>query len=205
MDLQADRPRLDRALRGPRDVRSGRGLQTEVHRQALERLEGADHPPRGLLEPGRHERGDAGRQGDGNESGTQKMDVRVDRAGRDEQAMAGDRPGPGADRQVDAVHDVRVAGPPDTHDAAVLDADVGLDDPDQRIDDDRAADHGVELALGRRAVVLAHPRAQVLRVAPQDLIGGLGQVRFDPYPEIGIAQSHPVADRGPVSERVLLP
>ena len=89
-------------------------------------------------------------------------------------------------------------------DAAVLDTDVGLDDPDQRIDDDRATDHGVELALGRRAVVLAHPRAEVLRVAPQDLIGGLGQVVFDPDPEVGIAQSHPIADRGPVSECVFL-
>src|SRR5207247_5865734 len=74
-----------------------------------------------------------------------------------------------------------------------------------RIDDDRATDHGVELALGRRAIVLAHPRAEVLRVAPEHLIGGLGQVVFDPDPEVGIAQSHPVADRGSVSERVFLP
>src|SRR2546421_10306550 len=112
------------------------------------------------------------------------MDGRVARAGSDEQAMTGDRPGPRADSQVDAVHDVRVAGPSDTHDAAVLDADVGLDDPDQGIDDDRATDHGVELALGRRAVVLAHPRPEVLRVAPENLIGRFGQVVFDPDPEI---------------------
>src|SRR2546427_12487493 len=127
------------------------------------------------------------------------MDVRVDRAGRNEQAVAGDRPGPGADGHVDAVHDVWVAGPPDTHDAAVLDADVGLDDPEQRIDDDRATDHGVELTLGRRAVVLTHPRPEVLRVAPQDLIGGLGQVVFHPGPEGGIAPAPSVAGRGSVS------
>src|SRR2546427_483987 len=137
------------------------------------------------------------------------MDVRVDRAGRNEQAVAGDRPGPGTDRQVDAVHDVRVAGPSDTHDAAVLDADVGLDDPDQGIDDDRATDHGVELALGRRAAVLAHPRPEVLRVAPENLIGRIGRSEVLVTVSLmrarsGASRTSPSANRtapGPSSER----
>ena len=36
-------------------------------------------------------------------------------------------------------------GPADAGDPAVLDADVGLDDPDDRVDDDDAGDHRVEL------------------------------------------------------------
>ena len=38
-----------------------------------------------------------------------------------------------------------VARPPDADDPAVLDADVGLDDADRRVDDDRAGDDDVEL------------------------------------------------------------
>ena len=40
---------------------------------------------------------------------------------------------------------VAVAGASDAHDAAILDADVGLDDADDRVDDQRAGDDDVEL------------------------------------------------------------
>ena len=52
--------------------------------------------------------------------------------------------------EVDAVADRRVAGPPDPDDPAVLDPDVGLDDAEHRVDDERARDDDVELATVRR-------------------------------------------------------
>ena len=62
----------------------------------------------------------------------------VDDAGRRDQPVAviGCVCGPMV--QVDAVADVRVAGPTDPDDPAVLDADVRLDDAEGRVDDDRA-------------------------------------------------------------------
>ena len=49
---------------------------------------------------------------------------------------------PGADRDGDAGLDVGIAGLADLPDAAVLDADVGLDDAPV-VDDQRVGDHGV--------------------------------------------------------------
>ncbi len=69
------------------------------------------------------------------------MDVRVEAAGGEDLALAGDRLGARADDDVDAGLDVRIAGLADAGDPAVLDADVGLDDApvvdDQRVGDDR--------------------------------------------------------------------
>ena len=69
----------------------------------------------------------------------------VDRAGRGDQPVGHDRRGVRADLELDPVADRGVAGPPDPDDPAVLDPDVGLDDADRRIDDERAGDDGVEL------------------------------------------------------------
>ena len=51
--------------------------------------------------------------------------------------------------RVDARHDVRIAGLADADDAAVADADVGLDDAGDRIDDRRVLDDDVEDLVGR--------------------------------------------------------
>ena len=71
-----------------------------------------------------------------------------------------------ADDEVDAVADRRAPGPADAGDPAVLDPDVRLDDADDGVDDERAGEHHVELRRPARAVPLRHPRAEVLRVAP---------------------------------------
>ena len=71
----------------------------------------------------------------------------------------------------DAVHDRRVAGLADADDAAVLDADVALDDAEHRIDHHGVADHHVERARG--AVVAGgepHAVAQRLAAAVQALV-----------------------------------
>jgi hypothetical protein len=114
------------------------------------------------------------------------VNVRIDYGRRRDEAVTRDRPRVRPDRQVHAVGDIRIAGASDPDDATVLDPQVGLHDPQQGIDDDDAADHGVQLALGRRGILLGHPRAPVLRVAPECLIGGLGQVLLDPDPQVGV-------------------
>ena len=80
------------------------------------------------------------------------VDVRVDAAGRGDHVLAGDDLGAGADDEArrDAVHDVRVARLADGDDAAVLDADVALDDAEHRVDDDDAGDHRVRRAVRLR-------------------------------------------------------
>src|SRR5260370_3978787 len=70
------------------------------------------------------------------------MDVRVDAAGRAETTFAGDDLGAGSDDDVDAGLHVGVAGLADGGDAAVLDADVGLDDA-AGVDDDGVGDDRV--------------------------------------------------------------
>jgi hypothetical protein len=72
--------------------------------------------------------------------------VAVDAAGGDDHALAGDDLGAGADDDRHAGLDVRIAGLADAGDAAVLEADVGLDDApvvdDQRVGDDGVGDLG---------------------------------------------------------------
>ena len=74
--------------------------------------------------------------------GTDEVDVRVDAAGGEDEAFAGDGFGRHADDQVgrDARHHVRIAGLADAGDAPVLDADVGLVDAGP-VDDERVGDH----------------------------------------------------------------
>jgi hypothetical protein len=78
-----------------------------------------------------------------------EMDMRVDAAGGEDLALAGDRLGAGADDDVDAR---LVSGLPALPMAtiAVLQADIGLDDAPV-VDDQRIGDDGVDRALGARA------------------------------------------------------
>ena len=78
-----------------------------------------------------------------------EMDVGVEAAGGDDLALAGDDLGAGADDDGHARLDVGIAGLADRGDAAVLDADVGLDDAPV-IEDQRVGDDGVDRALARR-------------------------------------------------------
>ena len=74
-----------------------------------------------------------------------EVDVGVEAAGGEDLALAGDDLGAGADDDRDARLDVRVAGLADAGDAAVLQADVGLDDAPM-VDDQRVGDDGVDRA-----------------------------------------------------------
>ena len=93
-------------------------------------------------------RGDAGHQRLLDLLRADEVDVGVDAAGGDDLAFAGDHLGARADDDVDAGLDVGVAGLADRGDAAVLDADVGLDDAPV-VEDQRIGDDGVDGALAR--------------------------------------------------------
>ena len=95
-------------------------------------------------------RGDAGHQRLVDLLRADEMDMRVHGAGGEDLAFAGDRLGAGADDDVDARLRVRIAGLADRGDAAVLQADIGLDDPPM-IDDQRIGDDGVDGAFGARS------------------------------------------------------
>ena len=131
-----------------------------------------------------------------------RMDVAVDGPGRRDQPVAHDRLGVRADRQLDAVADRRVAGTPDADDPAVLDPDVGLDDADQRIDDERTRDDHVELR--RAGPALGRPRSEGLRVAPDRLVARRLAVLLDADPQVGVGEAHAVAGRRAVASEPFL-
>ena len=135
--------------------------KAEIDRQALGRLQHAREVPR----PRRAGR----RRGAGRRPGAaaehrrdaaverlldqlraDEMDMRVDAAGGDDPALAGDHLGARPDHDVDAGLDVGVAGLADAADAAVADADIGLDDAPM-VEDDGVGDDGVDGALGAGA------------------------------------------------------
>ena len=87
----------------------------------------------------------------GSSSGVDRVDVGVDGARRGDEPVGHVRLRVRADDEVDAVADRRAPGPADARDPPVLDADVGLDDADDRVDDERAGEDDVELRRVRVA------------------------------------------------------
>ena len=166
--------------------------------------EPSEHLPGWLLEPSRDQRGRAGRQRGREQRRRDQVDVAVDDTWRGDQPIAHDRVGMRPDRQVDPVADVGVARPADPDDPAVLDPDVGLDDPDRRVDEDDAGDHDVELGWPGRGVRLAHPAPDVLGVAPQRLVARIVHVALDPQPQVGVTEPDAVVGRRPVASVVPL-
>ena len=119
------------------------------------------------------------------------MNVRVDGAWRRDQPFARDHFGAGADHDVDAGLNVRIAALADADDAPVLDADVGLDDAPV-IDDQRIGDDGVD-DVGGVALALAHPVADDLAAAELHFLAIDRMVAFDLDDQLGVAQAHAVA------------
>src|SRR6185503_20958110 len=96
-------------------------------------------------------------------------------AGGEDLALAGDRLRARADDDVDARLHVGVAGLADGTDAAIAQADVGLDDAGV-VDDQRVGDHGVDGALGAACLALAHAVADHLAAAELHLLAIDGEV-----------------------------
>ena len=129
-----------------------------------------------------------------------EMDVAVDAAGGDDHAFAGDRLGAGADGDRDAGLDVRIARLADLPDAAVLDPDVGFDDPGM-VDDQRVGDDGVG-DLRRAALTLSHAVADHFPAAELHLLTVDRVVLLDLDPQRGVGEAHAIADRGAEHLRV---
>src|SRR5690606_6940787 len=117
-----------------------------------------------------------------------EVHVRVDAASRDDLAFAGDDLGARADGDVHAGLDVRIAGLADALDAAVLDADVGLDHAPV-IEDDGVGDDGIGHLRGW-PLRLAHAIAYHLAAAELDLFAVNGVVALDGDEELGVGQPH---------------
>lgn len=129
------------------------------------------------------------------------MHVRVDSAGRRNQSFAGEHLGSGADDQarVDTVLHVGVAGLADAGDPSVLDADVGLDDADDRIHHHHTGDDEVQGAVDvADARDLAHPVAHRLAAAEDEFFTGREQAAFHLCDQIGVGKPEPVAGGGSV-------
>src|SRR5580700_5953071 len=114
------------------------------------------------------------------------MDVAVDAARGDDQVFASDDLGRGPDDElsIDSIHRVGIPGLADFYDAAILDANVRLDDPPV-IENDCVRDDQVERAVwivpdraaGLRTV-LAHAVANHLATTESDLIAVVRRVSF---------------------------
>lgn len=124
-----------------------------------------------------------------------------------DETVAHDRLGVRADDEVDPVADVGVARATDSRDPPVLDSDVRLDHADRRVDHESPGDEHVELGVARSpafAIALGHPRAKVLRVAPDRLVAGRLPVLLDAQPEAGVAEPDAVVDGRTVASQALV-
>ncbi len=120
--------------------------------------------------------------------------MRVDAAGGEDHAFAGDHFGAGADGDGHIGLNVRIAGLADGGDAAVLEAHVGLDDAPV-VEDQRVGDQGID-HLGGAQLALAHAVADHLAAAELHLFAIGGEVFFDFDPQVGVGQAHLVANGG---------
>ena len=127
---------------------------------------------------------------------TDHVDVRVDAAGGDDLAFAGDDLGAGADDDVDPRLDVGIAGLADAGDAAVADADIGFDDAPV-VEDDGVGDDRVDRALGPAALALSHAVADHLAAAELDLLAVDRAVAFDLDDQLGVGEADAIAGGRP--------
>ncbi len=196
---------LDHLDQGPRVRGVALAEEAEIDRQPLGRLQHAGQMP-GARRAGRRG-GAGGRPGAAAEHRrdaaverlldqlrADQMDVRVDAAGGDDAALAGDRLGPGPDHDVDPGLDVRVAGLADAANAAVADADIGFDDAPM-VENHRVGDDGVDRALGAGRLALPHAVADHLAAAELDFLAIDRAVALDLDDELGVGQPQPIAGR----------
>ena len=125
-----------------------------------------------------------------------EMDMGVEAAGGEDLALAGDDLGAGADDDGDAGLDVGIAGLADGGDAAVLEADIGLDDAPV-VEDQRIGDDGVDRALLVGDLALAHAVADHLAAAEFHLLAVDGEILLDLDDQVGVGEPHAVAGGGP--------
>ena len=120
------------------------------------------------------------------------MDMRVDAAGGDDLALAGDRLGARADDDVHARLHVGIAGLADPRDAPVLQADIGLHHAPM-VEDQRVGNDRIDGAFGAARLALPHAVANDLAAAELHLLAIDCAVLLDLDEELGIGEAHLVA------------
>ena len=126
--------------------------------------------------------------------GGDEVDVGVDAPRSDDAPFGRDDLGRGTDGNGHAGLDVRIAGLSDGGDAAVLHADVGLDDAPV-IDDQGIGQHQIH-DIGGQLLALPHAITDDLATPEFHFLAIEGEVLFDFDPQIGIGQTHAVAHGG---------
>jgi hypothetical protein len=128
------------------------------------------------------------------------VNVRIDPPGGGDQPLAGNDLGSRSDHDVDTGLHVGVTRLPDRSDPAILDADVGFDDP-VMIEDHGVRDHGVRY-LGGDALALPHAVADHLAAAELHFLAVNREVALDLDHERSIPEADPVPARRTVHFRV---
>ena len=124
------------------------------------------------------------------------MDVRIEAAGGEDLAFAGDHLGAWTDDDGDARLDIGIAGLADPGDAAVLDADIGFDDAPV-VEDQRIGDDGIDRAAPVGDLRLAHAVADHLAAAELHLLAIGREILLHLDDEIRVGKAHAIADGGP--------
>ena len=179
--------------------------QADVHREGVEGLDHARHVPRSRRAGGGQRAmrragaaaehgGDARHQRFLDLLRADEMDMRVEAAGGEDLALAGDDLGAGADDDGDAGLRVRIAGLADCRDAAVLEADIGLEDAGVASTTSALVMTVSTAPCGARHLALAHAVADHLAAAEFHLLAIDGEILFDLDEQFGVGQPHPVAD-----------
>ena len=136
------------------------------------------------------------------------MDMCVDAACRQNAVLARHCIGGVAqrERRRDAVHRVRIACLADTADQAILDADIGLHDALDRVDDRHVGDDEIGRTVGaRQCVVERHPFPNAFTAAEDDFVAEAAKVLLDLDVQIRIAKADPIAGRRSEQARMLAP
>ena len=181
--------------------------KAEVHREGIE---GAQHHldvprpgragrrlrPLGRAGAAAEHRRDARHQGVVDLLRADEMDVRIEAAGGQDLALAGDHLGARPDDDVDARLDIGVAGLADPLDAAALQPDVGLHDPPV-IEDEGVGDDRIDGAVGVRRLRLPHAVADDLAAAELHLLAVDREVALDLDHEVRVGKAQLVADGRP--------
>ena len=189
--------------------------EPEVHRQRISRLQ---HPleiprsgrARGRLRSGRRsgpaadKRGDAGCQRHVDLLRADVVDVRVNAARRQDQALRRDGLGCCADDHAGghAGHHIRVARLSDPGDAPVLHTDVGFVDA-RPINDQRVRDHEIQRAILSGARGLAHAVAKHLASTEFALVSVRRVVALHLGDQIGVGEAHAIAGRRTIDVDVM--
>ena len=147
------------------------------------------------------EGGDAAGQGGFDLLRADEVDVGVDRAGGHDVPLAGDRLGARAHNDGHAGLGVGVARLADRHDAAIAQADVGLDDPPP-VEDQGVGDHRVYRPVGPGGLGLAHAIADHLATAEFHFLAIEGEVLLNLNDEVGVCQADLVANRRAIHLRI---